>query len=229
VANKGEYMNYCRPLIIIITLLALIGCSSNKIFIKEQSKFYKNGAIAVLPVDGPAFMEGERLELGEHIAALIETKLKGNYIPLKPSQVSSILHENNAEWLYTEIMKNNAILNLYGHSANDPDLYVRFGSALNVDYLLFSMVVFSQSNGLVPFGTSYLPTKQTGVLYQLQLIECEHGDVIWEIKDEDQESGIFSQPNEFKIAKKLLKKAINKFPQPNSSKIDSLKNLQETS
>jgi hypothetical protein len=54
------------------------------------------------------------------------------------------------------------------------------------------------------------------VLYQLQLIESENGDIIWEMKDETQEAGLFKQPDEFKIAVKLLEKAGNNFPAPNS-------------
>lgn len=110
-------------------------------------------------------------------------------------------------------------MNLYGTGSWDPDLYIMFGNALQVDYIFFSYIVFVKSGGFVPIGQSWLPTKNTAVLYHFQLVDCDEGKLVWESRYSEEESGIFSQPDEFKIAKKLIKKGIKEFPEPNA-KID---------
>jgi hypothetical protein len=210
-----------NSLLIILAAMSLcaVSCSAPKTFLKHDAVLYENGIIAILPVEAPSFMESERMRLGDEINATLSSRFKEDYQFITASSVSKIIAEHNAEAIYNEVQSNNAAMNLYGTGSWDPDLYIRFGNALEVDYLFFSYIVFSKSEGLVPFGQSWLPTKNTAVLYLLQLIDCSEGQLLWESKYSEEESGIFSQPDEFKIARKLIKKGLKRFPQPNSKTI----------
>ena len=150
-------------------------CPGYKSIDFQKSDIYNNG-IGIMPVLGGNEKEQYRRPMGDAITKYMRVEFVSSKVK-SPNEVITTLNNNELTDLYTTSLSNYSISGIIPR-----EMVVRLGTALGVDYLLYTRLLSDTEIGTVSLGNSVQTVSIDEIYVQCQVWDTRIGDVVWEGK-----------------------------------------------